>query len=90
MRESDVENHFTWTVAMLGGVCWKTKAIGRVGFPDRVALLPGAIWLCELKQPKGRLAAAQKLFAEDCRRLKVNYACLWSIEAIDKWRNLAT
>ena len=83
--EREVEQHFEWAVAMMGGLCWKTKAIGRVGFPDRVALLPGAIWLVELKQPHGRLAAAQAQFAEDCARMKVNYACLWSIKAIDEW-----
>ena len=83
--EHDIERHFMWTIAMIGGLTWKTKALGRRGFPDRVALLPGATWLVELKQPKGRLAQAQKDFAADCARMKVNYACLWTIEQIDAW-----
>ena len=85
MIERDVEQHFIWRIAMMGGLTWKTKAIGRVGFPDQTALLPGEIWLVELKRPKGRLAEAQKQFAADCARLKVRYACLWSIEMIEAW-----
>ena len=85
MRESEVEQHFIWTIAMCGGHCWKTKAIGRVGFPDRVALIPGETWLVELKQPKGRLGHAQAQFAADCANMRVNYACLWSIPMINEW-----
>ena len=85
MIERDVEDYFIWAVAMMGGLTWKTKAIGRVGFPDQTAILPGATWLVELKQPKGRLAEAQKLFAADCARLRVNYACLWNVAMVDAW-----
>ena len=87
MLESEVEKHFVWTVAILKGKTWKTKSIGTRGFPDRVALLPNETWLVELKQPKGRLAQAQKDFAVDCVRLNVNYVCLWSIPMIDAWRS---
>ena len=85
MLESEVEAHFVWTVAMMGGLTWKVKAIGRMGFPDRCAAIPGEVWLVELKRPKGRLRAAQEEFAADMVRLKENYACLWSIPMIDTW-----
>ena len=86
MIEKDVETHLQWRVAMLGGMTVKVKAIGRRGFPDRAVFLPnGALWLVELKAPKGRLSEHQKLFAEDMRRLKQPYACFWTVEQIDAW-----
>ena len=86
MKESEVENHFCWRVAMAGGLTWKTKAIGRPGFPDRIACMPdGSMWLVELKQPRGALSERQKLFASDMKKLKQKYVCLWTKEQVDAW-----
>jgi hypothetical protein len=39
----------------------------------------------ELKKPGGRLSKLQGLFAEDMRRLKQPYVCLWTKEQVDEW-----
>ena len=85
--ESEVERHFVWRVAMCGGMTCKMKAIGKPGFPDRIAFLPdGSMWLVELKRPKGgKLSERQKLFASDMKKLKQKYVCLWSKEQVDAW-----
>jgi len=84
MRESEVELHFQWAVEMAGGKTYKTKCIGRVGFPDRLAKLPdGSLWLVELKTRGGRLSAAQKQFAADMAGS--NYAVLWDKQQVDAW-----
>ena len=84
MRESEIELHFQWAVEMIGGKHWKTKCIGRRGFPDRIAVFPGGrVVLVELKAENGRLSAAQKQFANDMKRLGAQYECLWSKEQIN-------
>ena len=84
MKESEIELHFQWAVEMVGGKHWKTKCIGRRGFPDRLVKLPdGALWLVELKADHGRLSAAQKQFAADM--VGANYTVLWTKEMVDEW-----
>jgi hypothetical protein len=84
MKESEVENHFVWTIERMGGKTYKFTSPGRKGVADRIACLPdGQTWFVELKTKGGRLSALQKLFAEDMARLHQNYACLWTKEQID-------
>jgi hypothetical protein len=86
VKEHEVEDYFQWAVAMRGGMTIKTKAIGRRGFPDRIAFIPNEpMWLVELKAPLGRLSQHQKDFAADMLRLKQNYACLWTVEMVKSW-----
>ena len=86
MLESEIENHFVWSVELIGGRVDKIKFIGKRGCPDRVAFLPnGTMWLVELKAPKGRLSALQKQFAADMERLQQRYINLWSKEQVDEW-----
>jgi hypothetical protein len=85
MKESEVENHFVWTIERMGGKTYKFTSPGRKGVADRIACLPdGQTWFVELKTKGGRLSALQKLFAEDMARLQQNYACLWTKEQIDE------
>jgi hypothetical protein len=85
MKESEVENHFVWTIERMGGKTYKFTSPGRKGVADRIACLPdGQTWFVELKTKGGRLSALQKLFAEDMARLHQNYACLWTKEQIDE------
>ena len=85
MKESEVENHFVWTIERMGGKTYKFTSPGRKGVADRIACLPdGQTWFVELKTKGGRLSALQKLFAEDMARLQQNYACLWTNEQIDE------
>jgi len=84
MKESEVENHFVWTIERMGGKTYKFTSPGRKGVADRIACLPdGQTWFVELKTKGGRLSALQKLFADDMARLQQNYACLWTKEQID-------
>jgi hypothetical protein len=85
MKESEVENHFVWTIERMGGKTYKFTSPGRKGVADRIACLPdGQTWFVELKTKGGRLSALQKLFADDMARLQQNYACLWTKEQIDE------
>jgi len=86
MKESEVENHFVWTIERIGGKTYKFTSPGRKGVADRIACLPdGQTWFVELKTKGGRLSALQKLFAEDMARLQQNYACLWTKEQVNEW-----
>ena len=86
MRESEVERHFKWVVARLGGKTYKFTSPGRKGVSDQIAWLPdGSTWFVELKAPKGRLSDLQKLFASDAISLNQKYACLWTKEQVDEW-----
>jgi hypothetical protein len=86
MKESEVENHFVWTIERMGGKTYKFTSPGRKGVADRIACLPdGQTWFVELKTKGGRLSALQKLFADDMARLQQNYACLWTKEQVNEW-----
>ena len=86
MRESEIENHFVWTVERIGGKAYKFTSPGRRGVADRIACLPdGSTWFVELKTKGGRLSALQKIFATDMNLLGQRYACLWTKEQIDEW-----
>ena len=86
MRESEVERHFKWVVARLGGKTYKFTSPGRKGVADRIACLPdGSTWFVELKTKGGRLSKLQELFATEVQALNQNYACLWTKEQVDEW-----
>lgn len=86
MRESEIERHLVWAVARAGGVAYKFKSPNNRGVADRIVCLPdGSTWFVELKTKGGRLAPLQRLFADEMRRLRQNYACLWTKEQVDEW-----
>lgn len=86
MRESEVERHFKWVVARLGGKTYKFTSPGRKGVSDQIACLPdGSTWFVELKTKGGRLSELQKLFAGEVVDLNQRYACLWTKEQVDEW-----
>jgi len=87
MKEAEIEKHFVYTVAKMGGRSYKFKSMNHRGVSDQVACLPGGVtWFVELKQKGGKLSPLQKIFADDVQELGQNYACLWSIEHINQWR----
>jgi hypothetical protein len=51
-----------------------------------VCLPNGSTWFIELKTAGGSLSALQKVFASDMSKLNQKYACLWSKEDINSWR----
>ena len=86
MLEKDIETYFVKSVKAMGGLAYKFNSLSNRGVSDRIVVLPnGEAWFIELKTERGRLSALQKIFADDMRRLNQNYACLNSIEAVDRW-----
>ena len=72
-RESAIEKYLCGTVAKLGGQCYKFVVPARVGYPDRLVILPGGrMFFVELKRPKrGRLGVLQPQRHEELRALGV-------------------
>ena len=86
MLEKEIESYFVKSVKAMGGLAYKFNSLSNRGVSDRIVVLPnGEAWFIELKTERGRLSALQKIFADDMRRLNQNYACLNSIEAVDRW-----
>jgi hypothetical protein len=84
--ERDIERYFVKSVQSLNGVAFKFNSLSNRGVSDRIVCLPnGETWFVELKKEGGKLSALQKIFAEDMRKLKQNYACLWNREQVDRW-----
>jgi hypothetical protein len=91
MLEKEIEKYFVWTVESAGGRAYKFTSPGRKGVADRIACLPdGSTWFVELKTKGGRLSPLQKLFADEVLALNQRYACLWTKDQIDGWKNDAT
>jgi hypothetical protein len=86
VRESEVERHFKWAVARMGGKTYKFTSPGRRGVSDQIAILPdGTTWFVELKTKGGRLSPLQELFAQEVQAHNQRYACLWTKEQVDEW-----
>ena len=84
--ERDIERYFVKSVQSLNGVAFKFNSLSNRGVSDRIVCLPnGETWFVELKKEGGKLSALQKIFAEDMRKLKQNYVCLWNREQVDRW-----
>lgn len=81
--EDDVENDLTDGVESLGGLCLKIKLLGRIGFPDRLVLLPGGrVIFVELKKPRGKVASWQSRFHTKLRELGFTVEVLWTRERV--------
>ena len=88
MLERDIERHLVKVVRAMGGEAYKFVSPSNRGVSDRVVCLPGGkVWFIEVKREGGKLSALQKLFADRMQSLGNNYACLWSKEDVDKWRD---
>lgn len=89
-RESEIEKHFCWAVATLGGVTYKFRSPTQRGVADRIALLPGGkVWFVELKRPGGKLSPLQELHRDEVNAMGCNHAVLWSKAHVETWmRNL--
>ena len=84
MVESQLEARLVQGVKRAGGLCLKFVSPGCTGVMDRIVLLPGGrVVFVELKQPRGRLSARQKLMTEELRRLGMEVRCLWSPGQVD-------
>lgn len=85
--ESTVEQRFVKAVLAAGGVLWKTRAIGKRGFFDRVAVLPGGrVWFVELKRPKGgRVSPHQSEHMRDALDRGANAIFIKTEQEVEQW-----
>jgi hypothetical protein len=82
MRERDIEKYLVATVKALGGEIRKLRWIGRVGAPDRVAMLPdGRLFWIELKRSGASAEAHQA--REHARMLRMGQRVL-VLDTFDK------
>lgn len=51
--EKTVEKYLCDKIRAMGGMCIKMDANMNVGIPDRLCIIPGAIFFVELKRPSG-------------------------------------
>jgi len=66
MRETEIEAHLVWTVAVMGGGTYKFKSITNRGVADRIVCLPnGETWFIEVKTEAGKILVASESV---CRR----------------------
>lgn len=81
--ELHVESYFVKRVEALGGLTFKMTILGRVGVPDRLAILPGGrIIFCELKRPKRGVVA--KVQTEMIKRLRGLGCEVWLLKNKDE------
>lgn len=60
-RENSIEDHLRDEIKKRGGFCIKMDPNLTVGIPDRLCIIPGAIFFAELKRPSGgRIRKTQK------------------------------
>jgi hypothetical protein len=87
MLEKDIEKYLIKVVKEMDGKSYKFTSPACRGVADRIVCLPsGSTWFIELKTAGGKLSALQKVFASDMSKLNQKYACLWSKEDINNWR----
>jgi hypothetical protein len=86
VKESVVETELVKRVRAIGGICEKTRVLGRRGFFDRVVVLPGnRVMFVELKRPVGgRLSVHQMLRQAQYRALGAVVANVKCSEDIDR------
>ena len=85
-KEHTVEEQLVRRVRAAGGICEKTRVIGRRGFFDRVVVLPGGrVVFCECKRPiGGRLSAHQIQRIAQYEALGAEVRVVHNAEDIDK------
>lgn len=59
VRENKVERYLHDRATELGGTSRKWTSPGRKGVPDRIVIVPWAIWLVEVKTTDGKLSPDQ-------------------------------
>lgn len=82
MLEKQIEAYLTKRVKEEGGMSLKFIS-SQTGVPDRVVLLYKRTWFVELKTPKGKLSARQKLVIDDMTRQGAHVWVLYGKEDVD-------
>jgi hypothetical protein len=86
VKEASIETELVKRVRAIGGICEKTRVLGRRGFFDRVVVLPGSrVVFCELKRPVGgRLSVHQIQRIAQYKALGADVRVIRHSEDIDK------
>jgi len=62
-----------------------TQGLGSFrGLPDRIIHLNGRVVYLEIKTPMGKLSAYQEYFSEQCRKDKIEYWVVRSLEELEE------
>lgn len=67
MRERDIEKELRLGIEARGGKCYKFVSPGNAGVPDRLVMVPGWVFLVEVKAPGKRPTKLQAHVAEEMR-----------------------
>lgn len=84
MRERDIEKALVERVREAGGEVRKVAWPGRVGAPDRVVMMPGALVWVELKRPGKKPDSHQLHEHERMRRMGQRVLVIDSLDQIDE------
>lgn len=80
MRESAIEAHARREIESMGGELVKVACLGRIGFPDRIAMLPGArLAFIELKAPGKKPRPSQERWLD--RLTRFGFEAFWTDNA---------
>jgi hypothetical protein len=83
-KEKSIERHLMDEVKKTGGRTIKIQGVR--GWPDRLVLIRGQLWLVECKRPKGgRYEPLQKRIGAWMLARRYNYVLLKTKEGVDKW-----
>jgi hypothetical protein len=88
--EKVIEQYLVAQVRKEGGDCIKWSSPSSRGVPDRIILLPNAVWFIEVKSPTGSLSPLQLLFQQKALQYNLNYAIISSKSQVDHWLQYAT
>ena len=83
--ESSVEGAVIRAARLLGGRAFKLLPWVQRGLPDRLVVIPGAVWFIETKAPKKRLASHQRRMQEFIQGLGLNWATLDTRDKVEEW-----
>lgn len=80
-REKDIEAYLVNKVRQAGGLAWKFVSPGTRGVPDRWCVLNGRQFFVELKSPKAKRRADEKLQDHRARQLKEQGCYVYKIRS---------
>jgi hypothetical protein len=86
LKEAFIETHFCKVVKIYGGGTRKIQYVNRRGASDRLTALKGALYIVELKRPKGGVVSVHQ--SEDAKfwaAVYVTKVYLWTIPMVDRW-----
>jgi len=76
VRENKVERYLNTQINLIGGITRKWVSPGRDGVPDRIVILRGSVYFCEVKTVDGKLSKAQ---VREHDRIRTAGAEVWTL-----------